>query len=59
MAISLVLQSAEAVEAYMTPNENMQINVTRCRNEIFTFKRSFAGQRKMMKSLSVFCAEWK
>jgi hypothetical protein len=44
-------------DTYMTPNENMQVSVMRWRSEICTFNRSFAGQRKMTKSLNVFWPE--
>jgi hypothetical protein len=43
----------------MMPRENMQVRVMRWRSEIWTFRRSFAGQRKMTKSLKVFWPEWK
>jgi hypothetical protein len=52
-------QIVQNEDFYMTPSENMHVNVTRCRSDICTFKRSFAGQRKMMKSLKVFWPEWK
>jgi hypothetical protein len=41
----------------MTPSENMDVNVTRWRNDIWTFQRSLAGHRKIKKSLNVFWPE--
>lgn len=45
--------------AYMTPSENMHVSVRRWRSDTWTLRRFFAGQRKIRKSLNVFCDPWK